>query len=41
MKKQLFSILLALVMGIGSIPVNAIAEDTASDSFQNSLTVNR
>ncbi len=34
MKKQLFSILLALVMGIGSIPVHAIAEDTGSDSSQ-------
>jgi len=34
MKKQLLSILLVLVMVIGMIPVNAIAEDSASDSSQ-------
>lgn len=34
MKKQLLSILLVLVMVIGMIPVNAIAEDSASNSSQ-------
>ena len=34
MKKQLLRILLVLVMVIGMIPVNAIAEDSASDSSQ-------
>ncbi len=34
MKKQLLSILLVLVMMIGIIPVNTIADDTGSDSSQ-------
>ncbi len=35
MKKQLLSILLALVMVIGMIPFHAFAEDTASDNSQS------